>query len=197
MSSLVSDLKQSIITLVTNKTDFIHHEWFVEYHLLIVEKLALELCDQHPSADRDIVLAMVWMHDYGKIIDFANQYTVTLTTGEHYLCSLGFTKEFARKVITNIERLDKKENLFADDVPIEIKIVSSADGASHLIGPFFYMWWHENPQKPFRQLMADNFAKSEKDWNKKVVLPEVREAFKDRRHFFLEQVGQFPEKFLS
>lgn len=196
MSTLTTNLKKSIIELIASKTDFIHHEWFVEYHLLIVEKIALELCERYPNAEQDIVLAMVWMHDYGKIVNFANQYTTTLTAGETYLYDRGFTKDFARKVITNIERLDKKENLFADDVPIEIKIVSSADGASHLIGPFFYMWWHENPQKPFRQLMADNFAKSEKDWNKKVVLPEVREAFKERRRFFLEQVATMPEKFL-
>ena len=61
--------------------DFVHHVWFVEWHLKVVEKIALELLDHYPDADRDLVLVMVWLHDYGKTINFADQYRTTLVEG--------------------------------------------------------------------------------------------------------------------
>jgi hypothetical protein len=45
--------------------------------------------------------------------------------------------------------------------------------------------------------MQDNIKKATKDWNKKMVLPEVRKAFEKRYKFLLEQRGQMPERFLS
>ena len=112
------------------------------------------------------------------------------------MLELGFSGDFVQKVISYIEVLDKKENLVADSIPIEIKIVSSADGAAHLVGPFFYLYWYENADKPFEELMKNNIEKSTKDWDKKIVLPEVRKAFEGRHNFLLEQAGNIPERFL-
>lgn len=60
---------------------FIHHRWFVRYHLAIVERLALELCAIYPHADKNMVLVLVWLHDYGKILDRANEHEATLRAG--------------------------------------------------------------------------------------------------------------------
>ena len=195
MKELIKNFKKEVISLSSHR-NFIHHKWYVKYHLEIVEKISLELCDIYTNADRDLVALMVWLHDYGKIVDFENQYSSTLITGKAKLLGLGFSENITNKAIEYIEILDKKDELSSDSTPIELKIVSSADGSAHLVGPFFYLYWYENSNKPFEKLMGDNINKINIDWEKKIVLPEAKRAFIQRYNFFLEQFGNIPNKLL-
>lgn len=192
-SDSIQKLKEKIKELCENQK-FIHYRWFFRYHLEIVEKISLELCDVYKNADRKLVLMMVWMHDYGKIVNFNDQYVETLGSGLEFLIKLGFDREISQKAIDCIEIIDKKENI--ETAQIEVQIISSADGAAHLVGPFFYLWWYENYKKEFEVLMNDNKEKLLKDWKRKIVIPEVKKSFENRHDFLLEQCGNFPEKFL-
>jgi hypothetical protein len=176
--------------------DFIHHAWFVKWHLDVVERIALELLAYYPEADRELVEVMVWLHDYGKTLDFAHQYEVTLSAGRKKLQELQFPEVFTDKAISYIETLDKKMELDLRESPIEVQIVSSADGCSHLVGPFLHFWWDEHPNKTFEELMQDNRYKADKDWNRKIVLPEARKAFESRYKYACEEAGDLPAKFL-
>lgn len=196
MQEWIEEFKKHVRELSAN-TDFIHHEWFVTYHLEIVERIALELLDKYPEADRDVVLVMVWMHDYGKILDFDNQYATTLSAGLEVLVRFGFEPAFANRVVEYVEMIDKKMVVDLHEAPIEVRIVSSADGASHHVGPFMAIHWRENPTLSTPQLMERNIAKTMKDWDRKMVLPEVRAAFEWRHRAVLENSGQLPGRFLG
>ncbi len=174
---------------------FVHHRWYVEHHLAIVERIALELCARYPQADATLVRVLVWLHDYGKAIDRVNERVATLTRGRAALLAAGFPPDFVAHALRCYERHEAHDTLA--DAPIEVRIVSSADGAAHLVGPFYALHWHENPQRPIAALLAENRRKALFDWERKIVLPEVRAAFAERHRQRLEQCGDLPERFLA
>jgi len=185
------------VKLASQNPNFRHHQWFVRFHLEVVEKIALEACEIYTEADKDFVRLLCWLHDYGKIIDFDNQYDLTITEGERKLKEIGFEDEVVTRAIESMKIIDAK---VFDDIKaalIEVQIISSADAASHHVGPFFTLWWYENPNKTVEQLLQDNIEKSDKDWNRKMVLPEIRDAFASRRKTLEEHSGKLPDRYLS
>lgn len=194
--SLIKQFKHEMIKASTSPS-FIHHKWYVEYHLEIVDKIAEELIEFYPEANKKLVKVLVWIHDYGKTLDFNNQYDLTPIKGREKLVELGFDRDFTDKVIEYIQIIDRKLELEISQAPIEVQIVSSADGCSHFVGPFMSLWWYENPNKTIEELMQDNTNKANKDWNRKIVLPEARQAFEPYYKQIIQQSGNFPDKFLS
>ena len=193
MEAALARFREMAVAAARNPA-FGHHRWYVDYHLLIVERIADELCDHHPEADATLVRVLVWLHDYGKAIDRVNERVATVTRGRAALLAAGFPPEFAQQALWCYERFETHDTLA--DAPIEVQIVSSADGAAHLAGPFYALWWYENPQRPIPALLGDNRRKALLDWERKIVLPEVRTAFAARHRLLLEQCGDFPARFL-
>ena len=197
MDQPIQKFKDHVIEAAGNPA-FIHHDWFVEYHLNILEKIAVELCDRYPEADKNIVLTLVWIHDYAKILDKENEHAEYMfEKGREKLLEIGFETAFVDKVISYLSIFEKKMDVDLHTAPIEVQIVSSADGASHLIGPFWSIYFKENNGKAVEELMNSNKNKLKKDWERKIVLPEVKEAFLERNKFVNEQSGNFPGKYLS
>src|SRR5229473_2860766 len=75
--TILKELKDCVTERSANP-DFIHHHWFITYHVDIVEAISLELCNIYKQADQFKVLALTWLHDYEKIVDFDNQYNTEL-----------------------------------------------------------------------------------------------------------------------
>ncbi|MBW4061684.1 hypothetical protein HJC99_03905 [Candidatus Saccharibacteria bacterium] len=191
---LHSRLKELVVQQSASP-EFKHHKWFVQWHLEIVQAIALELCDKYPSADRIQVLNLVWLHDYEKIVDFDNQYNTELVASSNVMAEAGFKEASIAKMLSDINIYNAKANLHA--ASIEIQIVSSSDAASHMIGPFLSLYWYENPEKSITELQADNLKKFSGDWDKKMTLPEVKAAFAGRYKFIQEQIGNIPTSYLG
>ena len=58
MEKLIQEFKNHVVE-ACNNPNFVHHEWYVKYHLNFVEKISLELCEKYPEANKDIVLTAV------------------------------------------------------------------------------------------------------------------------------------------
>lgn len=194
IDDLIAGFRRHVIAAARDP-GFVHHRWYVPYHLAIVERIAAEACDHYPEADRALVRTLVWLHDYGKIVDGAHEHDATLGAGRRRLLADGFPEPFVARAITCAARIDSREDLAG--APIEVQILSSADGAAHLVGPFFALWWYEHPGEPVERLLAENRRKALFDWGEKIVLPEIRAAFAARHRFLLEQCGDFPPAFLE
>jgi hypothetical protein len=185
------------IRRMANEPSFPFHRWMVPHHLEIVERLSQELCELHPEADKNFVGLLVWMHDFGNIVNFEKRHSTTQELGKDFLVGLGVDAALATRVIAAIEILDRKipEELLS--ASIEIQIVSSADGASHMVGPFYLCYAQENPSMPVEELQKRQLAKLDKDWNLKIVLESVKTAFQPRYEALALSFGRVPNRLLE
>ncbi len=177
-----------------SREDFVYHEWMNEYHLNIVHRIAMELCDKYPQADRNVVEALVWFHDFGKPLDEKNEKTVTLEKGTACMRECGFDDAFIARVLEYWKLMEQKNDIDIATTPIEVQIISSADGASHFTGVFYPSYFGDGLS--FNQTQEELRIKIDKDWNRKIVLPEARAAFKKYYERALEMLGVFPNKFI-
>ena len=196
MKEKLEAFKQVVIEN-SNNPDFTYREWFIADHMIIVERIAMELCDIYTKADRDVVFALVWFHDFGKPIDEKNEREITKTKGSETMRKIGFTDEFIEKVLSYWTRMEMKEEIDISKEAIEVQIVSTADGASHFVGKFYASYFYRFPGDDLKSLEKTLKAKIKKDWERKIVLPEVKEAFKERYIRALEIVGDYSNKFIT
>jgi hypothetical protein len=170
MKTLISKLEREI-TLLSNKKTFRHCSWYKKYHLDVVYQLTDEFSELYGITFNHYMKAAVWMHDYGKICSVDRKY-------DQYMCfmeEIGFSNNQIDIIIDMVIEIDKKDRLETSSLPI--KIISSADGVSHLRTPFFMFYWWENSLVDIEDILKENRRKLEVDWSKKIVLPEVRKKY--------------------
>lgn len=185
---------KEIVRVNNTNPDFTYHEWMFEHHLEIVHRIAMEFCDIYTNADRDIVEALVWFHDFGKSIDEVNERDVTRTKGPEVMLECGFAPDFITKVLEYWELMEQKNEIDIRTTPIETQIVSTADGCSHFVGMFYPSFFGDGDSL---EVTREHLRKKiEVDWNRKIVLPEAREAFQARYENAKELFGEYPEKFI-
>jgi len=191
------DAFKQIVIANSQNGHFAYREWFIADHLMIVERITMELCDKHPEADRDTVFALVWFHDFGKPIDEENEYETTKTKGIEVMRSVGLSEEFVQKVLSHWLRMEIKNEIDISKEAIEVQIISTADGASHFVGKFYSSYFRDDATEPLSAIVQRLRDKMTKDWERKIVLPEAKEAFKGRYERAREIVGEYPENFLG
>ena len=193
MQNQILKFKQLVIQNFS-RPDFVYGEWIVPYHLEIVERLALELCELYPEANRDVVETLVWFHDFGKPIDEKNEKEVTLREGVLALVDCGFPQDFIDTVVMHWKLMEQKNEIDLHEAPIETQIISSADGASHFVGLFYPTYFGDGHSIAVTQEKLKK--KIGVDWNRKITLPEVKKAFEARYKIMKELYGEFPDTFI-
>lgn len=184
MHEKIDKFKYHVKSLCDNP-NFIHNAWYFEYHLQIVEKISSNLCLQYPTANKNLTLLLVWLHDYKKIAQYNTTEIVDQKYVERVLQQFGFDDSIISKSLEYVIQIDLKENLSNIDVPLEVKIISSADGASHLLSPFYFIYWKENYEDTIEEIISENLRKLKIDWEKKIVLPELQDQIKPIYHSLL------------
>ena len=185
---------REIVKTNNARPDFVYRDWMFEHHLEIVHRIAMELCDIYTDADRDIVEALVWFHDFGKPLDEENERPVTRTQGPKVMSECGFAEDFIAKVLEYWELMEKKNEIDIRTTPLEVQIISTADGCSHFVGMFYPSFFGDGDSL---DVTREHLSKKiEVDWNRKIVLPEAREAFQDRYERAKELIGQYPQTFI-
>ena len=93
--------------------------------------------------------------------------------------------------------MEMKNEVDISKEAIEVQIVSTADGASHFVGKFHSTYFMDDSNEPLEKLEERISKKIKQDWDRKIVLPEVKKAFESRYLRALEIVGEYPDKFIN
>lgn len=163
---------------------FIHNEWYEKYHINVVLKIAIEITEEEGFVFNDDMRTIVWMHDYGKIFLCDKEYEKYYK----FLYSISLSKKWSRKIVSSIKEIDQKNRLNESD--IVVKIISTADGISHIITPFYMFFWRENSTEKIDYILKENRRKLDIDWNKKIVMEKYKKRY---LHHYLSLKQQFSE----
>ncbi len=170
MSHLLRPVIEKIKEGIANKT-FLHNEWYLQHHLEVVLFLAKEFAKHENVEFTPIMELLAWMHDYGKIFGCNKEYN----NYRAFLLENGIDSEVSKKIVKWISEIDAKHNLH--NAEIEVQIISSADGVSHLITPFYMFYWRENTNLRIEEILKENRRKLEVDWDKKITLNFAKEKY--------------------
>ncbi len=124
--------------------------------------------EKYADCDLNMLLGLVWIHDYGKIVGIKEEQKV-LDESKAFMLDIGFGGEYVDDVIGLLDIFESKMTSDLSEAPMEVRIVSTADAVSHMYGPFYQMYCYENPEMSVEELMESNMKKLEKDWDRKIV----------------------------
>ena len=142
----------------------------------------MELYERYPEANFELFLGLVWIHDYGKIIGLKDEKEI-VEKSMSFLLEIRFEDEYVKELIRLVGIFESKMTLGLSEAPIEVRIVSTADAISHMYGPFYQIYCYENPEMSIEELMESNLRKLQKDWDRKIVLPGIKEELQARHDF--------------
>ena len=174
MSKQVKEIRNTLLKEFRKSTKC--HEWFVDEHVLVVEKLALELCKHYPEANKDAVLLSVWFHDIGRIHGISKDHDVY---GADYAKEYLSKKSFSTSLIDIIYQACRSHRC-KDVLPqsIEAKIIATSDALSHFHNGFYLRILYSKSRrgKDFQEIRKKILKKIDRDYKVKISLPIAKEA---------------------
>lgn len=153
----------------------------VKYHLSVVVKNGLKLAEIY-RADSEVVELACWLHDIARAKGLEpgqdNDHHISgAKMTEKILIDLKYPKDKIKKVVGCILAHRGGKN---DYIPktIEEKIVANADAMAHF-DTFLNLFSEFVTPENFEKGLSLIKAKLERDWNKKLTLPEAKSLVKE------------------
>ena len=165
MNSKITKIKK----LVEEKFD--KDDW--KYHILSVVKYAKKLAKIY-KVDEEIVELAALLHDIGRIEikDDKEHHIIGIPRAEKILREHNYSEDIIKQVLHCVEshrisKGPKPRTMIA-------KIIANADAMAHFdVLPIFF-YWRGSRGENFEEILKWVDAKIEKDWNKKITLPEAK-----------------------
>jgi putative nucleotidyltransferase with HDIG domain len=186
MTSKVTAIKNQLANDIKNSKNC--DPWFYEEHILVVEKLAMDLCHRYPKADKDAVTLMVYFHDIGRIHGHDEDHDLYgANYAKRVLTKNSFDQDFIDLVINGCRTHSCDD--YGKPESLEGKILATADALSHFHQGFYLRIlssWSKKidtehypelkPKADYHQLKTKLFAKIDRDLNEKIFFEEIRQA---------------------
>lgn len=151
-----------------------------KYHLLPVVEYAAklaEICD----VNKEIVELSAWLHDIGRIKFGARNHELTgAAEAERILKQFGYSDEIIEQVKHCI--LAHRGSGSIQPQTMEAKVVATADALAHfdMFLPLLTAIGKRGKAKDDKIIYRWIYEKMERDWNKKILIPEAMEIAEEK-----------------
>lgn len=151
-----------------------------KYHLLPVVEYAAklaEICD----VDKEVVELSAWLHDIGRIKFGARNHELTgAAEAERILRQFGYSDEIIEQVKHCI--LAHRGSGSIQPQTMEAKVVATADALAHfdMFLPLLTAMGRRGKAKDDKRIYRWIYEKMERDWNKKILIPEAMEIAEEK-----------------
>ncbi len=164
-----------------------YEEGDFKYHISAVVKNAMLLADRL-GADKDVVEMAAYLHDMALSLDREDLNEFVKKNEHHilgaeqsreFLKDLGYDDEFIEKVVYCI--LTHRGRAKPDPETLEAEIIACADAMAHFdtfldLFPLFI----KTNNGSFEKAVIEIEKKMERNWERKLTLPEAKEIVKDK-----------------
>lgn len=167
-----------------------HSEKDYDYHILQVVKYALLLAKKL-NADLEVVEVAAYLHDIGRADnrkDFVNNERQFLGDNNHHIVGakesvsilqdLGYDKKFIKKVEHCV--LAHRGRKDPNPETLEAEIIACADAMSHFDTFLHLFSVFLKTTDSFEEAIIEIEKKMDRNWNKKLTLPESRAMIEDK-----------------
>lgn len=151
-----------------------------KYHLLPVVEYAAklaEICD----VNKEIVELSAWLHDIGRIKFGARNHELTgAAEAERILKQFGYSDEIIEQVKHCI--LAHRGSGSIQPQTMEAKVVATADALAHfdMFLPLLTAIGKRGKAKDDKIIYRWIYEKMERDWNRKILIPEAMEIAEEK-----------------
>jgi 23S rRNA maturation-related 3'-5' exoribonuclease YhaM len=185
MSDLVDKTKQHFLNTFAKSDPAVRLYDKLPKHVATVAKWAEHILKQHPEADRDVVLASVWLHDIGQLIGPREEDHAVRSEREvmKFVQTTGISKDLVNAIAHCVRAHRCKD---VQPQTIEAKIIAAADSASHFTDATYVDMIE-------KLSLEGSLAKMERDYRDVGLLSEVKKQIAPLYEAWKSVLNNYPK----